>query len=160
AAVSAVVVARRRKDYWPAALALLALLVANVVAVPLDAALKPYQTDPWEGWKRVVVWIDGAVLLSSPATLAALCTAITSHHPRRAVAIVVAVWALASIALGAAYPHPFVRGESFGRILIAADLLGLLVSFGAIFTWGFRHRPPSSALAAALALICADLAIL
>src|SRR5262249_49322941 len=99
-------------------------------------------------------------IFSSPATLAALSLSITSKRPKRAVAIVIAAWLIASIALGAAYPHPFVRGESYGRILIAADLLGLFVSFGALSTWGLRHEPPRPPLLGTLTLLFVDLAIL
>jgi len=161
AAGSAVLAARRRADHRPAAAALCILLVANLAAIPLASnALLPPHADPWGGWMRVLVYLDGAVQLSSDATVAGLALAITVNRPKRAVAAVAGVWALASVALAMAYPSPMVRGASLQKIYFAADLAGVLVAFGTIGSWIFQRKAPRPVLWVATLITLSDLAVL
>src|SRR5215468_4304646 len=85
---------------------------------------------PWRGPMRVLVYLDGAFNLVTSATVAGLAVAVAStpEQRRRAVAVVAAVWLLASVVLAALYPSPLVRGEGLQRIYIGADLIGLSVA--------------------------------
>jgi hypothetical protein len=160
AAISAITVARRRSDYRPAAVALVLLATANVLYVVFYQALSPPQAEPWTGWRRWIVYLDGANRLLSEAAVAGLALAVTSERPRRVAGAVFGVWLLASIVLAALYPSPLVRGESLGRIYLAADLFGLFIAFGAIGSWAFLRRTPRPAMFVALLLTLIDLGVL
>jgi hypothetical protein len=100
------------------------------------------------------------------ATMAGLALAVAAgvQHRRRVVALAVAGWALASVALGALYPSPLVRGAGLQRFYFAADLIGLFVSAIALVGWAQRgiaaKRSPDSSSLVALALVALDGAIL
>src|SRR5262249_9167145 len=120
-----------------------------------------------EGAKRALVYLDGAAVLAELAILPGLALVVSVAPERRrrlAVAIVTAVWALASIALAAAYPSPMVRGEELQRLYPAADLVGLAVSSIALVGWARRTiaegRSPGSAHMIAIGLVLLDLGIL
>jgi hypothetical protein len=166
AAVSAILLARRRAEHVPAAVALAVLAVANILDAPIAAALTPYPVEPWQGAGRVLVYLDGALNLADYAAVAglAVAVAVSPEGRRHAVGIVAVTWLLASFALAAAYPSPMVRGDGLQRVYFAADLIGLFVSTVACVTWaraGIRaERSPSGAQGVALALITLDAAIL
>ncbi len=149
----------RRAAHVPAAIALFLLAGLSLGRGPLQAALK-VSTQP------ILVYADGAAELGLIATVAglALAVAVRAEHRRRAVAGAVVVWALASLALGAAYPSPLVVGEGLHRVYFAADLFGLFVSACALVVWAQRtvadRRSPDGVSLVALALVALDAAIL
>jgi hypothetical protein len=166
AAVSAVLLARRRAGHVPAAVALVLLAAGNLLDVPILAALTPYPVEPWEGASRALVYVDGALSLSYYAIVAGLPVALAASPERRrfAVAIVAGVWLLASVVLAALYPSPIVRGASLQRVYFAADLIGLFVATIAILTRGRANiaakRSPDAAFALALSMATFDAGIL
>lgn len=165
ASVSAVALARRRAEHVPAAVAIVLLTVTALARTPLKAALAPLPR-PIEGAARMLVYIDGAAMLATYATVAGLAVvvAVNVEHRRRAAAYIIATWALVSVVLSALYPSPLVRSNSLHRIYFAADLVGLCVSSIALFTWARRSidakRSPDSSSLVALALVALDGAIL
>lgn len=165
AAVSALALARRRPAHVPAAVALVVLAALDLLGGPISAALPP-TVEPWQGWSRVLVYLDGASNLATIATVAglAVAVAVSPERRRRAVAIVGAVWLLASVVLSALYPSPLVRGAGLQRIYLAADLIGLFVSTVALITWAragiAAKRSPDSAPLVAIGLVLLDAAIL
>lgn len=163
AAVSSIVLARRRAEHWPAAIALVVLTVVAVARGPLGEAL----ASPVDGSARVaLVYADGAAELATYATVGGLAVAVAvrQRHRRRALAGAVVVWALASIALGAAYPSPLVRGPGLQRIYLYADLAGLFVASCALAAWAMHavgeRRSPKIRDIVALSLVALDGAIL
>ena len=160
-AALAVLLARRRPVHRPAAVALAALLAANVLRVAVVAALPwPPQAEPLQGGALVLLDLDGALVLAAAAVVPGLALGASAEHPRRAVAYVVAAWALVSIALAVLYPSPIVRGAGLARIYLAADLIGLFVAVVTLVQRVRSRRPPTSAHAVVLALVASDLAIL
>jgi hypothetical protein len=168
AAVSGALLARRKRSHRPAAVALALLAALNLLDAPILAALTPFSAEPWQGWSRVLVYLDGAINLGTSATIAGLAVAIAippeGARRLRAVAIVGAVWLAASVVLGALYPSPLVRGDGLQRVYFAADLIGLFVSTVALVT---RARTsiaaklsPTGADAIALGLVFLDASIL
>jgi hypothetical protein len=166
AAVSAVVLARRRAEHVPAAVALTLLAAANLLDAPILEALAPYPVEPWQGWHRLLVYLDGAINLANYAIVAGLAVAVAVSPERRrfAVGLVVGAWLLASVVLGALYPSPIVRGAALQRVYFAADLIGLFVATVAIIT---RARAliaaklsPDAASTVAFALAVFDAGIL
>ena len=166
AAVSAFLLARRRPDHAPAAVALAALALANALGAPVAADLTPFSVEPWQGWSRVLVYLDGAFNLATYAAIVGLAVAVAvpPERQRRAAGAVAAVWALASVVLAALYPSPLVRGVGLQRIYLATDLLGLLVSTVALVSWArtgiAAKRSPGSVHVVALGLVALDAAIL
>jgi hypothetical protein len=165
AAVSSILLARRRTEHVPAAVALVVLTLVSLARGPLNDAL-PYTVAPKEGVQLVLVYVDGAAELATYATIAglAVAVAVSAENRRRSAAVAVAAWALASIMLGAMYPSPLVRGASLQRMYFAADLIGLFVSAIAIVGWVQRQvaakRSPNVASFVALGLVALDAAIL
>ncbi len=165
AAVSSIALARRRARHIPAAVALVVLAAIPLLRRPLSDALAPLPR-PVEGAARVLIYADGAAELATCAVIAGLAVAVaaSAEHRRRVAAGAVALWALASIALGALYPSPLVRGESLQRVYFAIDLFGLFVSAAAIAVWTQRRlaakRSPDSSSIIAVCLIALDGAIL
>ena len=163
AAVSSIALARRRTEHVPAAVALVVLAGVPLARGPLRVALHTPGAEPLH---TVLVYADGAAELATYATVAGLALAVAfgAAHSRRARALAVAAWALASVALGALYPSPLVRGEGLQRFYFAADLVGLFVSAIALVGWAQRgmaaKRSPDSARRVALALVALDGAIL
>lgn len=135
AAVTAVLLARRRPTHRPAAVALLVLVVATLARVPMDAALTPHPIEPWQGTARVLVYLDGALVLAAVGVVPGLMLTICSPRPRRAIFGVVVAWALGSIMLAALYPSPLARGDGLRRIYLASDLTALAVSAVAFALW-------------------------
>lgn len=165
AALTAVLLARRRVEHRPAAVALVLLAALNFAQVKIGAALSPYPVEPWQGWSRVLVYLDGAVVLGAAVVTPGLALAVTAapRPPRVAVAIVAGVWFLASVVLAALYPSPLVRGAALARLYLAADLIGLFVAIVALARWARWARgraSPGSAQMVALALVGLDLGIL
>lgn len=166
AALSAVVVARRRPEYRPAAIALTVLAAANILDGPTAAALDPPPVGPWQGPARLLVCLEGALNLAGYAAMAGLAVALAVSPARRraATAAVVGTWLLASIVLAAFYPSPLVRGDGLQRIYFGADLIALFVSTVALITKARARiavrESPDGAYLVALGLVLLDAAIL
>jgi hypothetical protein len=157
----AVALARRRPTHRPAAVALGVLLAANVLRSVVVAALPwPPPPTPIEGGARVLIYFDRALMIAAASVVPGLALWTSVERPRRAVACVVVVWALASIVLAALYPSPIVRGASLARIYLAADLVGLFVAVATLIERVRSKRPPTSSHGVLLALVTSDLAIL
>jgi hypothetical protein len=142
--------------------ALAVLAVANIVDPFVVAGLSPPQAEPWQGVARVLVYLDGAVLLAEVAAIPALATWVFLPPERRrlALTVVAGVWLVASVTLAALYPSPLVRGVGLQRIYLAADLLGLFVSVVAVVSWARLRKPPTSAHGVAIGLVIIDALIL
>jgi hypothetical protein len=156
AAVSSIVLARRRAEHIPAAIALVVLAAVALLRGPLYTALDA------PGAPNLLVYADGAAELATSAVVAglAVAVAVTQNLRRRAFALTVAGWMLASILLSVASP----REEELKRWYFVADLVGLFVSAAALVRWSQRlaatKRSPSSASWVALSLFALDGAIL
>jgi hypothetical protein len=165
AAVLAILIARRRSEYVPAAVALTLLAVVNVLNAPIMVALHPLPR-PVEDSARLLVYLDGAINLAGYAILAGFCVTISvlPEQRRRAAAIVAAVWLLASVVLAALYPSPLVRDAGLQRVYFAADLTALCVSTIALVTWaraaGAAKRSPGGVHLLAYGLVFLDAAVL
>lgn len=165
AALSSIALARKRAKHVPAAIALVVLALVPLVRGPLNDALT-FQDAPRTGADLILVYADGAAELATYATIAglAVAVAVSQEHRRRALAGTVAVWALGSLGLAAAYPSPLVRGEGLQRVYFAADLIGLFVSAAAIVVWAQRKlaakRSPDTTSFVALGLVALDAIIL
>lgn len=160
AAILAVLLARRRPEHRPAAVTLVVLVIAVAARVLVYGALPPPGAGPIVGAARGLVYLDGALQLAASAAIVGLAVVVSTETPRRAAAVVVAAWALASLALAIAYPSPLVRGAGLARVYLAADLAGLFVSFTVLGRWTLLHRTPSTAHAVAIVLVFLDLAVL
>jgi hypothetical protein len=165
AAGAAVMLARRRAEHVPAAGALVLLAVASVAQLVLALRLPPPSAEPYEGPARVLVYLDGAVVLGAAVVTPALALAVflAPEWRRRAVTVVGAAWLVASVVLAALYPSPLVRGDGLQRVYLAIDLIGLFVAVAALARWARWARArasPGSAHAVAIGLVVLDGAIL
>lgn len=150
AVVSAVLLARRRAEHRPAAVALVVFMLADLVRLPMPATPS-----------GALVYLDGAAVLAQEATLPALILAACSPGaPLRAAAPVFGAWLLASVVVGALYPSPLVTGAGLARVYLAADLLGLLVTVAAFVQWMRARRPMSTSHAVAGLFATLDVALL
>lgn len=158
AGASGILLATRRPEHRPAALALVILAALDLVRVPLSS----------EGMRAapVVLYLNGALAFGSCATVAILCVwiAVRAEQRRRALALGVALWAVASLAVAGLYPSPAVTGPAFQGLMFDVDLFCLFVSAVALFRWAAdgvaAKRSPGSAAMIALALAALDAAIL
>jgi len=165
AASAAWVLTRRRAEHKPAALALTLLLCAHAANAPVNAALTPHSAAPWEGAARLLVYLQGALVLASVAIVPGLALAVFLSPGRRrcAVRLVLGTWALASIVLAVLYPSPIVRGPSLGRLYLAAELASLFIAIVALLQWARWAKgraSPGSAHAVAIALLVLDIGTL
>lgn len=166
AAVTAVMVARRRAEHVPAAVALVLLTAATLARVPLYAALGPPPVEPYHGAALVLVYLDGAAELASYASVVGLAVALAAspERRRRAVAIVGGIWLVASVVLAALYPSPLVRGAGLHRVYLTADLVSMFAATVALVTWAragiAAKRSPRLVHVVAIGLVLLDLAIL
>jgi hypothetical protein len=161
AAGFAILIARRRSSYLPAAVALALIAAINVlerlIAPTLDGAPVPYQ-----GLPRVFFHIESASKFAGDAVIAGLAVvvAVAPDRRRRAVTTLGGVWLLASVVVAALYPSPLVRGLALGRIYFAFAMLGICVGTIAIVTWAAKSiaakRSPGGADTIALWLLIFD----
>jgi hypothetical protein len=162
AAVTAVMVARRHPEHRPAAVALVLFALFPMARIPLQSALSPFPVEPWEGVRRLLVYLDGAAVLGAAAVVPglALAVAVSPERRRVALAIVGAVWLAGAVILAALYPSPLVRGLNLQRVYLAADLFGLFVATVSILRFVQDRRPVNSSFGVALALVVLDVALL
>jgi hypothetical protein len=165
AALAAVALAGRHPPHRPAAVALVLLAASSLLHAAVAAVLRPMPI-PVEGAAVALVYVDGALALSSSAIIAGLpvALAVSPERRRRAGAIVAGAWLLVSIVLGALYPSPLVRGEGLRQVYVAVDLFALSVASLALIIEARADiaagRRPSSASAVATAVIILDGGIL
>lgn len=86
AATTGVLLAIRRVEHAPAAVALVLLAAVSVARGPLNAALSPHPIEPWQGAARVLVYLDGALELgaASRSPRSASTSTSASYSPRSA----------------------------------------------------------------------------
>lgn len=140
AAVLAGVVAWRRAEHRPVAYFLGAMAGAAAARwVLLTWWIVPFQASypeaPLTGAALAATHVDTALWLAWPAGLTAMAVAV---YLKRRPWIVAGVWAVATVAIAAAYP--VTRGDVLRRCYLAALLASLLVSFGAIGMWAGKRE--------------------
>jgi hypothetical protein len=150
AAVAGIVLAVRRREHVPAAVALSLLAVAAAVQAKTGS-------DPW------LVMVDRVVLLGEAAVPPALAVSVfLSPRLRRPVlACVVGAWLV--VCLVVAVVPPPVASPLMQRVYLGADLAGLAVSIASFVTWAWWARGRASlgsAQSVAVALVLLDLGIL
>jgi hypothetical protein len=161
AAAFAILIARRRSGYLPAAVALTLIAAIDVLerllAPTLDGAPIPYQ-----GLARLFFHVETASRFAGDAIIAGLAVvvAVAPEHRRRAMTVIGAVWLLASVIVAALYPSPLVRGPALGRIYFASVMLGICVGTIAMVTWAAKSitakRSPGGSDTIALWLLIFD----
>jgi hypothetical protein len=156
AAVSAVVLARRRTDHRPFAAFLVLLALINTTRAVLSARfelIRPPGLPPFTGAARAAFHVDQAGELASVAAFAALMIWLFSK--RRSPALLPAIVWVAAVAYLATH-YPEIRGEPLRQVYLAAELAALAIaalSFGA-FWW--RREPMTPARTCALVFFLAD----
>jgi hypothetical protein len=161
AAVFAILIARRRSAYLPAAVALTLIAAINVlerlIAPALDGSPVPYQ-----GLPRLFFHLESASKLAGDAVVAGLAVVVSvgPERRRRAATIVGGVWLLASVVVAGLYPSPLVRGLALARIYFASAMLGICVGTIAMVTWAAKSiaakRSPGGSDTIALWLLIFD----
>jgi hypothetical protein len=164
AAVFAILIARRRSSYMPAAVALTLIaaidILERLMAPTLDAAPTPYQ-----GLARVFFHLETASRFAGDAIIAGLAVvvAVAPERRRLAVTIIGGVWLVASLVVAILYPSPLVRGMALGRIYFASAMLGIAVGTIAMVTWAGKSiatkRSPGGADTVALWLLIFDASV-
>ncbi|MFT3765461.1 MAG: hypothetical protein QM820_08105 [Minicystis sp.] len=160
AAVLAGVGARGRAEHRPFALFLGAMAIAAAVRwVLLTWWVVPFQATfpdvPLTGGALLAAHADTALFLAWPAGIAATAVAV---YLRRRPWIVAGAWAVAAIAIAAAYPST--RGDVLRRCYLAAELVALAVSFGAIGTWARLRESVTLTRACVLLLVLFEMSTL
>lgn len=174
AVVAAFALARRRPDFWPIALYLAAVAAASLVRaalvgfvlVPERARMVAAGIDPvvvpfTSSGALAAVAADGSLWLLAPAGLAAVAAAVCLPRRRPVLVAIVVAWAVASVALYAAYPSPLVRGAGLARVYLAAELVGLAVAVACVAKWIGRVERPRvthTAIFLCIAIVFAELA--
>jgi hypothetical protein len=135
AALTAVAVARVRREHRAVALFLAVQVVANGAHRALRlAVLEPARTAaagaPFTGGVRAVGHVVTALGLTWPVGLAALAVAVLL---RRRVWPAVVLWLVVSMMLAITYPTT--RGPVLARALLACELAAVVVVLGAIVSW-------------------------
>ncbi len=160
AAIVAVLLARRRAEHRPAAVALVVFTLADALRLPVDTAL-PWSEAPYAALgMRALVYLDTALVLAMEAVLPTLAVVVCSERPKRPLVAMVAAWAAVSVGCAVLYPSPMVRGDGLARVYLAADLAGLFVTIVAFVQWARRRESPSSSHVVALLLMAADVVVL
>jgi hypothetical protein len=152
AAVAGVLLALRRREHVPAAVALSLLSVLNLAQVVTGAPGPP-----------AIVHLDRAVWLSAAAVVPGLAIKVflSPRLRRPALACVVGASVLAFVVLAVVYPPP--AQVVLQRFYLAVDLAGLAIATASIVTWVWWAKGRaslSSAQAVAAGLVLLDLAIL
>jgi hypothetical protein len=139
--ICAVVLARRSREYRPIAVFLCGVTCADLLSMALAAWVlpPPPQELPLSGFARLAAHIDCALFLMWPAWLAE--TALAVFMKRRAWPVVALLWAVMVAALVLTYPAT--RGIVLQRWFLAAELVALMVTLGAIIQWAWHtHELP------------------
>lgn len=161
ALVAAVLLALRLRPHLPVALALGAGLVIDLVVGAHDKATgwglaQLLAHRPWGTTDLVLYHFSNALETAWPATVAALAWSVFAPSARRrALALVLAAWALANVVLVAGYP---LGSATTQRVLLAAELAALVA--GAAAAWrGWGGPRWGITQASALGLLAAELVV-
>jgi hypothetical protein len=135
AAFFAILIARQRRTYLPAAIALSLAALMGIILGTVSLALQGLPV-PYEGGARILFHIATASKLAGDAIIAGLAVAVAVAAERRrlAVGIVGGIWLVASVVIAALYPSPLVRGFGLARVHFASAVLGLCVATIAMVT--------------------------
>ena len=141
AAVTAIMVARRRTDYRPVALFMGAMVLANAIKTAIRlSVLVPARNAgavPFTGWVLCAGVAESALFLSWSAGFVALAIAVfLGRRPWPALA----AWGLAVVILAVGMPQ--IRGDALRRYYLACELAALAGSLGAVGGWLFSRREP------------------
>lgn len=156
AAMSAVILARRRADHWPIAIFFAWFMGVTVTRGALDAGfglLRPVESPPFTGAARIAFHLDQGMELSWAAGLAAVAILAFSRQ-RWPVALVALLWAGAVAYLATHYPE--IRGDVLRQVYLAAELAALAVATGVMITWTWRRESPTPVRVCALCLYVGD----
>lgn len=156
AAISAVLLARRRPDHLPFAIFLFVVAVATAIRDRLAALyplLRPLGSPPLEGAARVALHMDQALFLTWAGGIAT--TSIVLFAERRRLAILPGIAWIGLVAYLATH-YPAVRGEDLRRVYLAAELGALCVAAACIILWTWRRLPPTPARVGLLAVAIVD----
>jgi len=157
AAISAVVLARRRVDHRTFAAFVAWVASADVLRWVLSKSfglLRPPGLPPFVGAARAAFHVDQAIELSWSAGLATLAIIVFSRR-RWVAALIGLVWAGAIAYLATHYPE--VRGEALRKFYLAAELAAVTVAAASIITWTWRREPPTPSRICVLCVCVADL---
>jgi hypothetical protein len=140
AAGLAAVVAWRRPEHRPVAAFLCGMAIAAALRwVLLTWWVVPFQASfpdaPLTGSALLAAHLDTALWFAWPAGLAGSAVAV---FLKRRPWIVAGAWVVATAAVAVAYPAT--RGDALRRVYLAALLLSLVVSYGAIGMWARKRE--------------------
>jgi hypothetical protein len=180
-AVTAVILARRRRDHRSFAIFLVWLTCVDGVCSAL-VQIRPLDAPPLTGTARLAFHVETALSLSTSAALAITAIVlfggarrIPAHHVDGAepsgpsertapslwpLALIALAWAGAVVYVSALYPDPAVRGEGLRRIYLAGELSAVMVALGMIVRWTWRRLPPTPARIALLGVVLGDAVVL
>lgn len=158
AAIVAVLLARRHAAHRPAAIALVALVLTDVIRIPIHAALYPPPATPYGfGKLRLLFHLSTGFWLANVAVLPMLSMSVClSRRKGTAIKAVFVVWAVVTMCCALFYPHPRVYGRGLARIFLGAELTGLFVTIVAFVEWARRRERPTTSHVVALLLAGAD----
>lgn len=153
AAVSAVLLARRRADHRPFAVFLLVVTAANLARAVLASVyplLRPLDMPPLEGAARVAFHAEQALFTTWPAGIAAVSIALFAR--RRWLALLPGFAWIGLVAYLATH-YPTVRGEELRRVYLVAELGALCVTAAGAVLWTWRRESPSPARVALMCVV-------
>ena len=153
AVVSALLLARRRREYVPTAAFLIWVGLCHIVRPALHVfVLGPAREAgrlPYVGWERVTYHVgEQALFISWPFALAAL--AVWTFWKRRPWPVAL-VWVVT--VAGLAMSYPMVRRELLHSVYLASSLVGLAISIGAVAFWWRKASAPATTPPEAVALL-------
>jgi hypothetical protein len=128
AAVFAILIARLRATYLPAAVALTLIPALTILVTVIEILLHGLPV-PYEGTARVLFHVEVAAKLAQDAVVGGLAVAVAVGPERRRLLVgcVVGVWVVASVIVAILYPSPLVRGLGLARVYFGSTLLGIAV---------------------------------
>jgi hypothetical protein len=140
AAITAVLLARRRADYWPVAAFLCAVFLENLLRVPL-LRFQPEAGTPLEGWPRVALHVNEALYLvwDAALTIAAIYVFVRRENLRWLLALPALAWAGTVAYLVTHYP------ESVRDVYAMTDIAAVTVGAAAVVAWSWRRLSPTPA---------------
>jgi len=156
AAVSGMMVARKRRDHRPLTLFLVWFVVMTALRAVLASRfglLRPVGSPPFTGAARMAFHVDQAIELSWSVGLAALTIVVFAGRRLIATAIgLLWVGAVAYLAIN----YPEIRGDALRKVYLAAELAALAVAAASIVTWTWRKDLPMPARICVLAICLTD----
>jgi hypothetical protein len=157
AAVTAVLVARRREEHRPIAWFLTLVAVTDlpeIVLVVLGVATR-LPDAPFTGLARLGLHVRQALYLTWPFGFMATCIAVFLRRNPWPLGILYGI-AVAAFALS----YPEIRGADMAKAYLAIEIGCLLVGFGVLVQWAWRRRSPSLTHITAIILLFGEAAVL